>query len=242
MSSNSSNSSNESQCYFVQLQFDSYMDGDLSDTQTDSFLQHINSCDECAKEFRYAQTVQDGLLDLPLLDCSEATLDQIYESAKSVNAPAVSEGQSWWAGLAEWLSATPPLVRYAFPALAVALIGLITLPQWQPSSNNPPQLVSEPSIRETLQESFQDSLPGSFSQPLMTAVEYSPADIAQAMQELNLAIEYLNQVSQRTEAMVGDRFLITPLRDRLNVSDRLNASFERVRVDADDELAEDQIF
>lgn len=215
-------SNNESQCYFVQLQFDSYIDGDLNDAQIESFLQHINGCEECAQEFRYAQTVQDGLLDLPLLDCAESTLGQVQLAARSSQA-AVKVTGSWVHDLFEWISATPPLVRYAFPALAVALVGLITLPSWQPSSSSAPQLVAEQN--------------DSFSSPLATIpVNYSPAEIAQAMQELNLAIEYLNQVTQRTEALVGNRFLITPLRDRLN------ASFERVQVIADDESVDDQIF
>ena len=210
----------ESQCYFVQLQFDSYMDGELNDSQVESFLQHINSCQVCAQEFRYAQTVQDGLLDLPLLDCSEATLDRIRLATESTQ-PEGESSSGWWAGLVEWLVATPPVIRYAFPALAIAMIGLITLPQWQPSSSG----ISQVATQEQPSES-----------PLIMSASYSPAEIAQAMQELNLAIEYLNQVTERTEAIVENRFLMTPLRDRLN------ASFERVTVDADRESADDQIF
>ncbi len=212
---------NESQCYFVQLQFDSYMDGELNDSQAESFLQHINRCQVCTQEFRYAQTVQDGLLDLPLLDCSEETLDRIRLAANSEQS-ADEHNSGWWAGLVDWLVATPPVIRYAFPALAIAMIGLITLPLWQPSSSNTPRVATQerPSIES----------------PLIMPANYSPTEIAQAMQELNLAIEYLNQVTERTEAIVGDRFLMTPLRDRLN------ASFERVRVDANDDLADDHIF
>ena len=54
--------------------------------------------------------------------------------------------------------------------------------------------------------------------------EFSPADIALALQELNVAIDYLTQVSQRAEVMIGDRFLITPLQDSIN------ASFSRARI------------
>jgi len=54
--------------------------------------------------------------------------------------------------------------------------------------------------------------------------EFSPQDIALALQELNVAIDYLNQVSQRTEVMIGDRFLVTPLQDSIN------ASFQRANI------------
>jgi hypothetical protein len=54
--------------------------------------------------------------------------------------------------------------------------------------------------------------------------EYSPQDIALSLQELNVAIDYLNQVSQRTEVMIGDRFLVTPLQDSIN------ASFQRANI------------
>ncbi len=48
--------------------------------------------------------------------------------------------------------------------------------------------------------------------------QYNPEDVSQALQDLNLAIDYLNQVSQRTEAMIGGRFLVTPLQDSINAS------------------------
>ncbi|MCG8415197.1 MAG: zf-HC2 domain-containing protein [Pseudomonadales bacterium] len=214
---------NESQCYFVQLQFDAYIDGDLSETQQESFLSHISACNECANEFRYAQTIQDGLLDLPLLDCSEAAVEQAQHIAMN-SQTAKQSGGRWLEGLLEWLAATPPVIRYAFPAAAVAVIGLIALPQLQPANPEPPLAVNETNF----------TLDGA-ELPFVLPAQYSPTDIVEALNELNLAIEYLNQVSQRTEAMVGDRFLIRPLRDRLN------ASFERVRVSTNDALAGDQI-
>lgn len=214
---------NESQCYFVQLQFDAYIDGELSETQQESFLSHIGACNECAHEFRYAQTIQDGLLDLPLLDCSEAAVEQAQHIAIN-SQPTKQSGGSWLEGLREWLGATPVAIRYAFPATALAVIGLIALPQLQPENTEAPLVANESGF----------SL-DSAELPFAIPAQYSPTEIVEALNELNLAIEYLNQVSQRTEAMVGDRFMVRPLRDRLN------ASFQRVRASANNGLAGDQI-
>jgi hypothetical protein len=48
--------------------------------------------------------------------------------------------------------------------------------------------------------------------------QYTPEDISQALDELNVAIDYLNRLSQRTEVMIGDRFLVSPIQDSLNAS------------------------
>ncbi|MBT5720185.1 MAG: hypothetical protein HOI69_11625, partial [Gammaproteobacteria bacterium] len=48
--------------------------------------------------------------------------------------------------------------------------------------------------------------------------QYSPEDISQALDELNVAIDYLNRLSQRIEVMIGDRFLVSPIQDSINAS------------------------
>ncbi|MSR10410.1 MAG: hypothetical protein EXR84_01230 [Gammaproteobacteria bacterium] len=64
--------------------------------------------------------------------------------------------------------------------------------------------------------------------PVGEAPQYTPQEIQQALAELNLAIQYLNEVGQRTEVMIGDRFIVTPIQESLD------ASFEVMsRVNAD---------
>ena len=206
---------NESQCYFIQLQFDNYIDGDLSESQQETFLAHVHSCAECAHEFRYAQTIQDGLVDLPLLDCSETALAGID---KFISTQNVQSDTGWTDKIVQWFNLAPVGVRYAFPVLALLVIGLVAIPQLQSPDSAPlPTIADVPAPLST------------------TPVQYSPEDITQALQELNLAIEYLNEVSQRTESMVGGRFLMRPLRESLN------ASFERVRTPESDALGGDEI-
>ena len=221
-------SNNESQCYFVQLQFDSFLDGELTGNQQESFLQHVNSCAECAHEFRYAQTIQDELVDLPLLDCSEEALAPLHDLAQGAapkNTDSASTSVSWLSDLAQWLGAAPMGLRFAFPVLLLAAIGLITLPQLlqpeQGTGGAPAIAANQPTA--------------SMTSPATTAVQYSPEDVAQALRDLTTALEYLNQAGQRTESMVGGRFLINPLQNRLN------ASFDRVRDNVRSEIAGEEI-
>jgi hypothetical protein len=65
--------------------------------------------------------------------------------------------------------------------------------------------------------------------------QYAPEEISQALEDLNLAIDYLNKVNQRTEVMISERFLVNPLQDSLN------ASFQRARLSDDDPLQNDPI-
>ena len=212
------NDSNETQCYLVQLQIDNYLDGDLSASQQESFTSHVQSCAECAAEFRYAQTIHDGLVDLPLMDCSDDLVDSILTKAQQ-QAPLSNEPSSGIADLLAWLASAPLFIRYGAPAMVVAALAIGFLPI-EESENFEVSVVANTPMPETI-----SAMP----------VEYSPEEVMQALQELNLAIQYLNQVSERTETMIGGRFLMTPLRDNLN------ASFERIRDREIDPLSNDPI-
>jgi hypothetical protein len=256
-------SNSESQCYFVQLQIDSFLDGDLGTAQQEVFILHVHNCEPCAREFHYAQTVQDAVLDLPLLDCDEQVLEPIHrltnsaaamvnDDAAMVNddaavvnddAPMVNSGApvvdsntpivmndkpSWWAQLAELLNTAPLFLRYGFP-VAVVAIGAAVLTT----------SVLSPELNPGLSVASSELAPGELLATELAAVvpldQYSPQEVRQALLDLNLAIDYLNQVSERTEVMISNRFVITPLQDSLN------ASFERVRTRNGPQLQNDPI-
>lgn len=213
----------ESQCYLTQLQIDSYIDGDLGEAQQQAFLNHVHGCEDCAGEFRFAQTIQDGLLDLPILDCPESVWQQVQQINSDSEVGGFSK-TSWLASLLEPLMTLPVGMRLAFSVLVLAIAGLITVPQLQGPVEELPVLLSGQSNENAISAANLETM----------SVEYSPQEIAKALQDLNLAIEYLNEVSQRTESMIGGRFLMAPLQDSLN------ASFERVRLD-NNALDRDQI-
>lgn len=201
-------SNGESQCYFIQLQIDGYLDGDLSTAQQSAFMSHVHDCAACAGEFRYAQTVQDAVMELPQIECEDYVLVPVHSlTAGEQQEQKAVQRDSLTTQTAGLLNSVPLYFRYGLSAALVAVVAVAMSFSVVMPVEEPEQLV----------------VAGS-------AEQYSREDIALALQELNVAIDYLNQVSQRTEVMIGDRFLVTPLQDSIN------ASFQRASIREDDPL------
>lgn len=202
-------SGQDSQCYFVQLQIDSFLDGDLSSAHQEVFMQHVGGCLECANELRFARLVHDSVLDLPLLDCPDSALEPVDRlgSNQTRNRP------DWWNLLSGWFEQMPLAVRYALPAVLAVAVTLLVLPATE-------DLASANLVAEQAPAAESD---------------YSPEEVVAALADLNTAIDYLNEVSQRTETMIGGRFVVMPLQDSLN------ASFDRLQEDESDSLNDDPI-
>ncbi|MFT6092275.1 MAG: hypothetical protein ACJA2Q_000157 [Pseudohongiellaceae bacterium] len=196
--------SSGSQCYFVQLQIDSFLDGELALAQQEVFMGHVHSCQACAKELHFARNLYDAVMDLPLVDCSDLTLEPAHRISQLGRQPEPIPARSpasFWQPINDWLSATPLSLRLALPALALTVV-----------------------VISMSGELLQSEVPLPNQQAASATVEsYSAEEIQKALLDLNLAIEYLNDVSQRTEVMIGERFVVTPLQESLN------ASFDRSR-------------
>ena len=203
----------DSQCYFAQRQIDSYLDGQLSQAQQETFMYHVQGCQDCARELQYAQIMHDAVLDMPLVDCEEQVLEPVYRLAQGGGKTGATD--SFWTQVGDLFRGVPAFARYGMAAAAVALVAVATFPVLF-NREQPAPLVAEQATTEPVEE-------------------YAAEDIQQALEDLNLAIDYLNQVSQRTEVMIGDRFLVTPLQDSFN------ASFERARIRRQDQLQDDPI-
>ncbi|MFK7865046.1 MAG: zf-HC2 domain-containing protein [Pseudohongiellaceae bacterium] len=195
----------ETQCYFVQLQIDSFLDGELATAQQEVFMGHVSSCAACAKELQFARNLHDAVMDLPMMDCSDAALRPIQQIATQLphqQSATPSSLSSVWGDLRDWFQSIPMGVRIGAPAFALVLALVL------PTSGLVGSGAGAPAQQVAAENSPQD---------------YSPEDIQQALQDLNLAIDYLNDVSQRTEVMIGERFVMAPLQESLN------ASFDRSR-------------
>jgi anti-sigma factor RsiW len=198
----------ESKCYFIQLQIDGYLDGDLSEEQKGAFMTHVQDCASCGSEFRFAQTLHDTVLELPQIECVDSVLEPVHHSAKNETVMRQEQKRdSLLTEITALLSSVPLYFRYGVSAALVAVVAVaVSFSVLQPTAD-PEQLIANESVEQ-----------------------YSPEDIAQALEELNVAIDYLNQLSQRTEVMIGDRFLVTPLQDSIN------ASFQRANTRETDPL------
>ncbi|MCH7817452.1 MAG: hypothetical protein IIC60_12880 [Proteobacteria bacterium] len=125
-----------------------------------------------------------------------------------------------WSQIAGLFNAAPVFLRYGFPVVLLVVLAVsIGAPVFSPEQNA--ALMTEQAAIEQ-------------------GEQYSPAELYQALQDLNLAIEYLNKVGQRTEVLIGDRFLVTPLQDALNASFE-RAGNRRSRSLQDDPLQNDPI-
>lgn len=189
----------DARCHAARQQIDEYLDGDLGAAQREGFMAHVQACPDCAREFQYACRVQDAILDLPRVDCEDRVLEPARMLAAGGDGAA---GTVPWTRLLAGVFAAPALLRYALPASSAATALL--------RQDDGPRVAAGPAAAPA-------------AAPRRAPEEVSAEDVAAALEELNLAIDYLDQVSRRTEAMIGDRFLLAPLQESLN------ASFERVR-------------
>ena len=199
----------ESQCYFVQLQIDSYLDGDLASAQQQEFMSHLKQCEACTREFRFAQTLLDTVMDLQQLDCDEQVMEPIYRLANGGHQTTQGVVGGSWAAMVRWFNTGPLFLRYSLPIAAVAVLAtvlLLSIALLTPDEDTPAS-AQQASVAPAAE--------------LAQLQQYDPAEIRQAVEDLNLAIEYLNQIGRRTDALISDRFLLRPLQDTLN------ASFER---------------
>lgn len=205
-------SNNESQCYFVQLQFDTYLDGELGPAQRDEFQAHVQNCQSCAQEFKYAQTLYDFVLDMPQLDCGDHVLEPIRNPGRRLNKEGARPG--FWQSLQDLLTSVPVVLRYAVPAVLLVVLMLPLAERLRSPVSEVPQIVDSTQATPPL---------------------YTPEEIQQALLDLNTAIEYLNSVGRRTEVMIGDRFIVSPIQESLD------ASFDVVRRISNDPLQDDPI-
>ena len=208
----------ESQCYFVQLQIDSYLDGDLASAQQQEFMSHVKQCEACTREFRFAQTLLDTVMDFQQLDCDEQVMEPIYRLASGAHeSDQTTQGVAGgsWAAMVRWFNTGPLFLRYGLPIAAVAVLATVLRISVLIPAEDRSAIAQQASVDP--------------AQELPQLQQYDPAEIRQAVEDLNLAIEYLNQIGRRTDALISDRFLIRPLQDTLNASFKRAASRNQER-------------
>ncbi|MGI9250664.1 MAG: zf-HC2 domain-containing protein [Pseudohongiellaceae bacterium] len=182
--------SNESQCHFIQLQIDDFLDGELKSAQREAFTGHVQGCAVCTGALRFARTMHDALLDMPELDCEERALKPVYQLCEAAPEPERAPTTSAWQDLMAWLAAAPLSLRVATPLMLAAVLAVVVL------------------------------FPISGITPESTEVVYTEQDAIQAREDLYRALEYLDQVAKRTENIVSSRYIVSPLQDSLYASFR----------------------
>ncbi len=200
---------NSSQCQLFQLHIDAFLDRELEPARLAELQTHMGQCESCSRELAYAQELHRAVAGLPILDCPDAALEPIdrlfHAGGRAVETKSdhlyekggVGKESSISALLALFHSLPAPL-RIGVTAAATML--LVIGAGWSllvPGSN--PELAGQPSDRAAQSQ-------------------YTQAEVTKALQDLELALDYLEQISARTEVMIEDRFLLRQLEDTINAS------------------------
>ncbi len=221
-------SSEQTQCYAMQLQIDTFLDGELEGDQHAAFVGHIAECSGCAHELRYAQNLYESVLDLPKVDCSDALVDNLLaisaqsatqrvegSEGASAEATRLSPGVGFFAQLDQFFRDRLPLtIGFAAVSALVIAVAIVMAPGvMAPGGDDPLQPVVAVASSSPVAET-----------PPFTPAAFDAEQVRMALEELNTAIDYLNRVSQQTETMIGERFVVLPLQQSVNSSLR-RASF-----------------
>lgn len=215
-----SRSSEQTQCYAMQLQIDTFLDGELEGEQQLAFVGHVAECGGCAHELRYAQYLHESVLDLPKADCSDALIDNLVAISSQKQVQQHEGHEEKTGALAENFRQPPRVGFFAqldqyfrdrFPLTigfaALSTLVIVVVIAMAPRVDNAPQpLVAEVAL----------DLPA--ENTVMIPAAFDAAEVRMALEELNTAIDYLNRVSRQTETMIGERFVVLPLQQSVNSS------------------------
>jgi len=189
---------NSSKCQLVQLHIDAYLDDELEAARATEFREHLAQCRSCRQELAFAEHLHREVVGLPILDCRDQALEPIDRlfAAGSDSAPRQAGG--FREALAALIVSIPVPLRVGIPLAAVLLL-VVGLNRGFLLPASSPELAGE-------------AIEGN------TEVVYTEAEIVKAMQDLELALDYLGQISERTEVLIEDRFLLRQLEDSINAS------------------------
>ena len=202
-------SNTSSQCQLFQLHIDAFLDNELEPARAEELRDHVQQCQACSQELAYAERLHRAVVSLPILDCSDYALEPVDRLFAAGDKPIDEKpAGGFWSALGGLIDAIPAPVRIGIPVAATVLLAIglgreLLLPVTGPG----PELAGQPVV-ETAEP------------------DYSPAEIRQAIQDLNLALDYLGQISERTEVLIEDRFLLRQLEESMNASFRTDPRTE----------------
>ncbi|MBT8147017.1 MAG: zf-HC2 domain-containing protein [Gammaproteobacteria bacterium] len=195
-------SKTSSQCQLFQLHIDAFLDNELEAARAEELHNHLQQCQACSEELAYAERLHKAVVSLPVLDCSDHALepvDRLFAAAGGDRADVKAPG-GFWSAVGGLIDAIPVPVRLGIPVAATILLAIgLGRELLAPGPAPAPELAGQP-VLETPE------------------TEYSPTEIRQAFEDLELAMDYLGRISERTEVMIQDRFLLRQLENSMNAS------------------------
>jgi len=186
----------------MRLLIDPYLDKELEQERCHLFDLHIEECEACGQELEYARRFHRELVSLPALDCRDQAFEPIDRLMAGHRAVQPRTAKTSLVELFQWLTAAPGVIKYGFSVLLIAVLLNGLLAQYRNSS------VEVPAGPDTA---------------LIDPAAPSEAEVRRAFEELQVAIDYLEQVSQRAGVLIEDRFLEQQLKNSINASLRISA-------------------
>ncbi len=190
-----------SKCQLFQLHIDAFLDDELEPARATELKTHLDNCRDCSDELAYAEQLHRAVVDLPILDCSDQALepvDRLFANNEPKSGKSANSIGQW---LNTFKASIPGFIRYGIPTTAVVLLAIAL-------GNG---YLEQRSGAERAAQEVVAVVPNS---------QYSQEEILKALQDLEVAIDYLGQISQRTNVMIEDRFFLRQLEDAISASFR----------------------
>ena len=119
-----SRSNDSPTCQDIELHIEALVDHELEAAQIASLEEHLETCPDCAQQFRLATEIRRELRELPEVDTPSRVLEAVFRQASS------SEQQRWsWSAL--WQVSRPAWIALG-AAAATLLAVMILLPTQSP--------------------------------------------------------------------------------------------------------------
>ncbi len=172
----------------LQMRIDNLLDQELEPQEQRKLLDQIHSCPDSGREYLLARAMHDAMLDMPRPEMPAELLANVYRQTLRKRVSLAERLRN----LADTAFPAPAwrLAAPAFAALAAVAIWL----QFSPSS---PQDSPSPPIVQT---------------PRMTDTEqYSREELIVAIEDLNVTIQTLNEITESMRTRLGDRMINLPV-------------------------------
>ena len=194
---------NDSHCQMTLLQIDAYLDKELDSGQEQALLAHASQCASCATELEYAMALHQQVTNLPLMDCPDSALEPIEHLMSSTRKRTAGFGTRSLRLPGFFGSFQPGFNLAMAGATAIALVVGFALGRMGESPVSQTQLAQEETSRRS--------------------ESYTQEEIIRAIEDMEMAISYLQEVTERTGSLVESQ-LLEQVRISVNASSSENGT------------------
>ena len=180
--------SKQTTCSIVQIRIDSLLDRELRPQEQQTVLDHIHSCPDCGREYLLAKAVHDAMLDMPRPEVPPELLANVYRQT-------IRKRVSLADRLRELADRVFPVPAWRLAVPAFAVLAAVTV--WLQFSQSSPQ--------------DAPPLPIAQAPQAIDTEQYSREELIVAIEDLNVTIQTLNEITESMRTRLGDRMINLPV-------------------------------